>query len=93
MTNATPDDRRLSTSVDQEQGPRSCAILNDRTDERGHGRREIRRMKICTVCPELSFPHAAQAIQVKRRRTDHKTGKTRGALPPARRRPVRESAR
>jgi predicted transposase YbfD/YdcC len=30
------------------------AILNDRTDERGHGRREIRRMKICTVRPGLS---------------------------------------
>ncbi|WP_326821058.1 ISAs1 family transposase [Streptosporangium sp. NBC_01756] len=52
------------------------AILNHRTDERGHGRREIRRMKICTVRPGLPFPHAAQAIQVKRRRTDHKTGKT-----------------
>ncbi len=52
------------------------AILNDRTDETGHGRREIRRMKICTARPGLPFPHAAQAIQVKRRRTDHKTGKT-----------------
>ncbi|WP_157252181.1 ISAs1 family transposase [Nonomuraea typhae] len=52
------------------------AFLNDRTDERGHGRREIRRMKICMVRPGLSFPHAVQAIQVKRRRTDHKTGKT-----------------
>ncbi|WP_171075202.1 ISAs1 family transposase [Nonomuraea basaltis] len=52
------------------------AILNDRTDEQGHGRREIRRMKICTVRPGLPFPHAAQAIQVKRRRTDHRTGKT-----------------
>ncbi|WP_433498496.1 ISAs1 family transposase [Sphaerimonospora sp. CA-214678] len=52
------------------------AILNDRTDETGHGRREIRRMKICTTRPGLPFPHAAQAIQVKRRRTDHRTGKT-----------------
>lgn len=52
------------------------AVLNDRTDETGHGRREIRRMKICTVRPGLPFPHAAQAIQVKRRRTDHRTGKT-----------------
>ncbi|MEV4100022.1 ISAs1 family transposase [Nonomuraea sp. NPDC049649] len=52
------------------------AVLNDRTDEQGHGRREIRRMKICTVRPDLPFPHAAQAIQVKRRRTDHRTGKT-----------------
>ncbi|MEV4018850.1 transposase family protein [Nonomuraea angiospora] len=45
------------------------AILNDRTDESGHGRREIRRMKICTVRPSLPFPQTAQAIQVKRRRT------------------------
>ncbi|MFI6991372.1 ISAs1 family transposase [Nonomuraea wenchangensis] len=52
------------------------AVLNDRTDEQDHGRREIRRMKICTVRPGLPFPHAAQAIQVKRRRTDHRTGKT-----------------
>ncbi|MFC7648679.1 ISAs1 family transposase [Streptosporangium lutulentum] len=52
------------------------ALLNDRTDTRGHGRREIRRMKICTVRPGLPFPHAAQAIQVKRRRTDRRTGKT-----------------
>ncbi|MEV4019893.1 ISAs1 family transposase [Nonomuraea angiospora] len=52
------------------------AVLNDRTDEQGHGRREIRRMKICTTRPGLPFPHAAQAIQIKRRRTDHRTGKT-----------------
>jgi predicted transposase YbfD/YdcC len=52
------------------------AILNDRTDETGHGRREIRRMKICTARPGLPFPHAAQAIQIKRRRTNNKTGKT-----------------
>ncbi|MBG0825882.1 ISAs1 family transposase [Planomonospora sp. ID91781] len=56
--------------------PWRAAILNDRTDERGHGRREIRRMKICTVRPDLPFPHANQAIQVKRRRTDHRTGTT-----------------
>ncbi|MGS2646852.1 ISAs1 family transposase [Streptosporangium sp. LJ11] len=56
--------------------PWRAAFLNDRTDEHGHGRREIRRMKICTVRPGLPFPHAAQAIQIKRRRTDQKTGKT-----------------
>ncbi|GAA3305835.1 hypothetical protein [Nonomuraea dietziae] len=33
-------------------------------------------MKLCTVRPGLPFTHAAQAIQVKRRRTDHRTGKT-----------------
>ncbi|MFI7642670.1 hypothetical protein [Nonomuraea sp. NPDC049400] len=52
------------------------AILNDRTDETGHGRREIRPMKICTAGPGLPFPHAAQAIQVKRSGTDHRTSKT-----------------
>ncbi|MGW4426656.1 ISAs1 family transposase [Streptosporangium sp. NPDC004631] len=56
--------------------PWRAAFLSDRTDERGHGRREIRRMKICTSRPGLPFPHAAQAIQVKRRRTDRRTGKT-----------------
>ncbi|WP_170247488.1 ISAs1 family transposase, partial [Nonomuraea zeae] len=63
------------------------AVLNDRTDETGHGRREIRRMKICTVRPGLPFPHAVQAIQVKRRRTDHRTDHHRHDLrrhqPPA----------
>lgn len=50
--------------------------------ERGHGRREVRRMKTCAVRPDLPFPHAnqvtqaIQVIQVKRRRTDHRTGKT-----------------
>lgn len=50
--------------------------LHDRTIDNGHGRREIRRLKVCTVRPGLLFPHAAQAIQVKRRRTDQATGKT-----------------
>ncbi|WP_344598854.1 ISAs1 family transposase, partial [Actinomadura vinacea] len=50
--------------------------LHHRTLDNGHGRREIRRLKACTVRPGLLFPHAAQAIQIKRRRTDHATGKT-----------------
>jgi hypothetical protein len=33
-------------------------------------------MKICTARPGLPFPHAAQPIQVKRRPTDRRTGKT-----------------
>jgi predicted transposase YbfD/YdcC len=56
--------------------PWRAAVLNDRTDETTHGRREIRRMKISTARPGFPFPHAAQAIQIKRRRTDHRTGKT-----------------
>ncbi|MFE5003436.1 ISAs1 family transposase [Streptomyces sp. NPDC057651] len=41
----------------------------------GHGRREVRRLKVCTVQPGLLFPHAVQAIEIKRRRTNRKTGK------------------
>ncbi len=50
--------------------------LGERTAGQEHGRHEIRRLKVCTVQPGPMFPHATQAIQVKRRRTDHRTGKT-----------------
>jgi predicted transposase YbfD/YdcC len=49
--------------------------LHGRTRGDGHGRREIRRIKVCTV-GDLLFPGACQAIQIKRRRADRKTGKT-----------------
>lgn len=35
---------------------------------RGHGRREIRTLKILTVQAGIGFPHAAQALQIRRRR-------------------------
>ena len=38
----------------------------DRTCDQGHGRVEVRTLKVATV-PALGFPHAAQAIQVTRR--------------------------
>jgi predicted transposase YbfD/YdcC len=41
----------------------------------GHGRSEIRRIKACTV-NNLLFPGARQAVQLKRRRTCRKTGRT-----------------
>ncbi|MFE0730875.1 ISAs1 family transposase [Streptomyces antibioticus] len=50
--------------------------LQHRTRTQGHGRREIRRLKVCTVQPSLLFPHAVQAIEVKRRRTTRTTNKT-----------------
>lgn len=50
--------------------------LQHRTREQGHGRREIRRLKVCTVQPGLLFPHAVQAIEVKRRRTSRTTNRT-----------------
>ncbi|WP_241755820.1 ISAs1 family transposase [Actinomadura sp. RB99] len=49
--------------------------LADKTRDHAHGRDEIRRLKVCTV-GGLLFPHAAQAVQVERRRTDAVTGKT-----------------
>src|SRR5262249_15475131 len=36
--------------------------------ERGHGRAEWRTLKLTAVAAGLAFPHAAQAIQVRRRR-------------------------
>ncbi|MET7905139.1 hypothetical protein ABZS86_28195 [Streptomyces sp. NPDC005355] len=49
--------------------------LLGRTKQTSHGRSEIRRIKVATV-KNLLFPGARQAIQIKRRRTDRKTGKT-----------------
>lgn len=48
--------------------------LQDRSRTHGHGRREIRRIKVCTA-GNLLFPGACQAVQLKRRRVDRKTGK------------------
>lgn len=49
--------------------------LQGRTRGVGHGRSEIRRIKVATV-NNLLFPGARQAVQIKRRRTDRKTGKS-----------------
>jgi predicted transposase YbfD/YdcC len=49
--------------------------LQSRTKGAGHGRSEIRRIKAATV-NNLFFPGARQAVRIKRRRTDRKTGKT-----------------
>ncbi|MEV6057793.1 transposase [Streptomyces sp. NPDC052107] len=48
--------------------------LQGRTRDTGHGRGEIRRIKVCTV-NSLLFPGARQALQLKRHRVDRKTGK------------------
>ncbi|GAA3375480.1 hypothetical protein GCM10020367_43450 [Streptomyces sannanensis] len=48
--------------------------LQDRTCATGHGRQEIRRLKVCTV-NNLLFPGARQAVQIVRRRVHRKTGK------------------
>ncbi|MFF0087695.1 ISAs1 family transposase [Streptomyces canus] len=48
--------------------------LQDRIRTTGHGRCEIRRLKVCTV-NNLLFPGARQAVQIVRRRVNHTTGK------------------
>jgi predicted transposase YbfD/YdcC len=49
----------------------------DRTRDHGHGRVEVRTLKVATVAG-LCFPHAAQAIQVIRRvrQADSRTWRT-----------------
>lgn len=49
--------------------------LQARTTGAGHGRREVRRLKVCTVQSGLLFPYAVRAMEIKRRRTHRKTGK------------------
>ncbi|MFJ3552051.1 ISAs1 family transposase [Streptomyces sp. NPDC090114] len=49
--------------------------LQARATGAGHGRREVRRLKVRTVRPGLLSPHAVQAMEIKRRRTHRKTGK------------------
>ncbi|MER6958222.1 ISAs1 family transposase [Streptomyces sp. NPDC000618] len=52
-----------------------CQIpLQARTTGAGHGCREVRRLKVCNVRPGLLFPHAVQAMDIQRRRTNRKTG-------------------
>jgi hypothetical protein len=40
----------------------------DRDTARGHGRREIRTLKILSVSTGIDFPNAAQTLQIRRRR-------------------------
>jgi predicted transposase YbfD/YdcC len=40
----------------------------DRVVDRGHGRREIRTIKVLTLSQGIDFPHAVQAIRIQRRR-------------------------
>ncbi|WP_406860609.1 ISAs1 family transposase [Streptomyces sp. HUAS MG47] len=49
--------------------------LQGRTRATAHGRDEIRRIKTCSVARGLDFPHAAQAVQVVRRRRTVTAGK------------------
>ncbi|GAA0974589.1 ISAs1 family transposase [Acrocarpospora macrocephala] len=57
--------------------PWSHIPLGDRTTGTGHGRGEIRRIKMCGVLPGLPFPGAVQAIQAKRRRVRRTPARTK----------------
>lgn len=51
---------------------------SDRSAKTSHGRREIRTLKVVTIAAGIAFPHAAQAIQlVRRRRPSSGRGKWR----------------
>jgi predicted transposase YbfD/YdcC len=47
--------------------PWRAVETSHRSAETGHGRREIRTLKVVTIAAGIEFPHAAQAIQVTRR--------------------------
>ncbi|MFD1937568.1 MULTISPECIES: ISAs1 family transposase [Nonomuraea] len=51
--------------------------IQHRERDRGHGREERRTLKVITVTTGLLFPHAVQAMQIKRQVRDGKTGRWR----------------
>lgn len=51
--------------------------VQDQTGHRGHGRYDIRRLQVvtCTGALALDFPHATQALRIRRRRLNLATGR------------------
>jgi predicted transposase YbfD/YdcC len=51
--------------------------IQDETSTRGHGRYDIRRLQVvtCTGALTLDFPHAVQALRIRRRRLNLATGR------------------
>lgn len=54
--------------------PRRQVPVAHNAREQGHGRTEWRTLKIATVAAGLAFPHAARALQIRRRRRPLKGG-------------------
>ncbi len=46
-----------------------------RAAETGHGRREIRTLKVVTIAAGIEFPHAAQAVQITRKTRPVRAGR------------------
>lgn len=59
------------------QLPWAKVPISDEVHDRGHGRYDIRRLQVVTVLGalRLDFPHAVQAIRVRRRRMSLATGR------------------
>ena len=68
--------RNQKTLFDQFKAlPWAQAPTLDTTRDRGHGRAETRTVKALTLAGETDFPHAVQAVRVRRHLTDLRTGK------------------
>lgn len=52
-------------------------LVLHRERDRGHGREERRTLKVVTVTTGLLFPHAVQAMQIKRQVRDGRVGRWR----------------
>lgn len=50
--------------------------IGDRTEDKGHGRRETRTLQLVDIAAGISFPHARRAGRIVRTRTVAATGKT-----------------
>jgi predicted transposase YbfD/YdcC len=61
--------------------PWRAVPVADEVRDRGHGRAERRTLKITAVAAGLLFPHAAQALQIVRRRRPLHRGKRWSMLP------------
>jgi predicted transposase YbfD/YdcC len=61
--------RHVLAAADHDTGlPWRLVPDADRDTTRGHGRKEIRTLKILSVSTGIEFPHAALAVQIRRRR-------------------------
>lgn len=59
--------------------PWRAVEVGHRSAERGQGRGEIRVLKVITIAAGIAFLHAAQAIQLLRRRRSLTSGDMAGA--------------
>ncbi|WP_373861563.1 ISAs1 family transposase [Micromonospora saelicesensis] len=70
LARSYPDSSKARTAASRISGAAFSSRLSLRltSTARGHGRREIRTVKVLTLSTGIDFPHAAQALQIRRRR-------------------------